>query len=570
MYLPMCIGEVKTKFLIDNGAEVTIMSQKLFERIPENVRPKMVKTECNVKLEVTDKGLVQVAGVADISFCAGRQTYMWHVLIAPIEEEGLLGMDFLFAHNAGSLSRVPCDPTECMCYDGKTVLCDLPCGGCDVCQRKHEQWSSFQEVDDVVPLMARRVNIRNQVHPVHSRFGRLLTCKFLLFIGLCLSLLVWFKSCTGCFMGKKHQVRNKPGGESRWQRLNRAKTTQAARSNERMTGERDQTKEEGNSDQCKDSSGTGAQLPVLDDAWLSQYTRTDLRKLQLNDPDLAHLHTWLELEDGKPTRDQVAVESPTVRNLWLQWDQLVLDNGVLYRKWHSVKKKTPPCLQLVVPKSLQDAVLKSLNCNLIAGHLGVKKTTNKIKQKFYWYRLKDSVKLWIRNCTVCGARKSNRRVNTCDINSPKEDCDPRISLKTYKVGDYRDNTRTVGKSPKLMSQIWKGPCVIVKKLSDILFEIKTSLQSKSKILHFDRLKPYTSEIVPEMTVKLKKNTDSDIKNVLKLPQQGDKFSKNVTGLKRSTVKHCNGDMKVDKQLSDKQLPRRSGRQKQKPDRFMFY
>ena len=41
----------------------------------------------------------------------------------------------------------------------------------------------------------------------------------------------------------------------------------------------------------------------------------------------------------------------------------------------------------------------------------MKKTTNKIKQKFYWYRLKDSVKLWIHNCTVCGARKSNRRVN---------------------------------------------------------------------------------------------------------------------------------------------------------------
>ena len=333
-----------------------------------------------------------MARVANISFFAGSQMYTWHVLIAPIEEEVLLGIDFLFTHNADSLSRVPCDPTECMCYDGKTVLCDLPCGGCDVCQRKHEQWSSFQEVDDVVPLMARRVNIGNQVHPVHSRFRCLLTCKILLFIGLCLSLLaVWFKACTGCFTGKKHQVQNKPGGESRWPRLYRAKTTQAARSNERMTGESDQNKEESNSDQCKDSAGTGAQLPVLDDAWLSQYTRTDLRKLQLDDPDLAHLLTWLELEDGKPTRDQVAVESPTVRNLWLQWDQLVLDNGVLYRKWHNVK--TPPCLQLMVPKSLQDTVLKSLHCNLIAGHLGVKKTTNKIKQKFYWYRLKDSVKL---------------------------------------------------------------------------------------------------------------------------------------------------------------------------------
>ena len=63
-------------------------------------------------------------------------------------------------------------------------------------------------------------------------------------------------------------------------------------------------------------------------------------------------------------------------------------------------KKTPPCLQLMVPKSPQDTV-----------HFDVKKTTNKIKQKFYWYRLKDGVKLWIHNCTVCGTRKSSRRVN---------------------------------------------------------------------------------------------------------------------------------------------------------------
>ena len=60
----------------------------------------MVKTECNVTLEVANKGLVQVAGAADISFCAGSQMYTWHVLIAPIKEDGLLGMDFLFTHNA--------------------------------------------------------------------------------------------------------------------------------------------------------------------------------------------------------------------------------------------------------------------------------------------------------------------------------------------------------------------------------------------------------------------------------------------------------------------------------------
>ena len=43
-----------------------------------------------------------------------------------------------------------------------------------------------------------------------------------------------------------------------------------------MTGEIDQTEEENSSDQCKDSSETGAQLPEVGDTWLSQYTRTDL------------------------------------------------------------------------------------------------------------------------------------------------------------------------------------------------------------------------------------------------------------------------------------------------------
>ena len=37
--------------------------------------------------------------------------------------------------NADSLSRVPRDLTVYM-----SVLCHLSCGGCDVCQGKHEQW----------------------------------------------------------------------------------------------------------------------------------------------------------------------------------------------------------------------------------------------------------------------------------------------------------------------------------------------------------------------------------------------------------------------------------------------
>ena len=41
---------------------------RLFERIPEEVRPKIVDTGCKMKLEVADKGLVDVIGAADIKF----------------------------------------------------------------------------------------------------------------------------------------------------------------------------------------------------------------------------------------------------------------------------------------------------------------------------------------------------------------------------------------------------------------------------------------------------------------------------------------------------------------------
>ena len=56
--------------------------------------------------------------------------------------------------NADALSRVPCDPDECPCYDGRIILTELPCSGCD----KSELWSDFNKVDDVIRLSTRRIH----------------------------------------------------------------------------------------------------------------------------------------------------------------------------------------------------------------------------------------------------------------------------------------------------------------------------------------------------------------------------------------------------------------------------
>ena len=321
--------------------------------------------------------------------------------------------------NADALSRVPCDPAECSCYDGQSVLSDLPCGGCDVCNKKHEQWSSFQEVDDVVPLMARRVECKDLSCPSLQSLRCRLTGSFFMFIVMWITTLWrWSKAVVGspvvqvCWMGHKF------GGESGHKAVRRVHSSHAdvAENIGPPLGDHlSDVKEQVESSCKKDSADNELSVNV---PWLKQYSSGDSQKSQAEDPDIAPLVSWLELKDGKPTRDQVASESPAVRNLWLQWDQMVLSKkGVLYRKWHSPKKKIPPRLQLVVPRSLQDTVLESLHCGLTAGHLGIKKTISKVKKSFYWYRMKESIRTWIKNCTVCGARKSpNKKLKSTPQN----------------------------------------------------------------------------------------------------------------------------------------------------------
>jgi hypothetical protein len=61
--------------------------------------------------------------------------------------------------NADSLSRIPsCDPDDCNCYDGQTILEELPCGGCDKCLKKHDMWSDFPAMNDVTSVSMRRIH----------------------------------------------------------------------------------------------------------------------------------------------------------------------------------------------------------------------------------------------------------------------------------------------------------------------------------------------------------------------------------------------------------------------------
>lgn len=140
--------------------------------------------------------------------------------------------------------------------------------------------------------------------------------------------------------------------------------------------------------------------------------------MQSDDPDIGTVLKWKLQSPERPRRDIVAAESPAIRSLWLQWSQIFVRNGLLFRKWVSTNNAYD---QFVLPSLLRKEVLKSMHDSVTAAHLGVHKTVAKIKQNFYWYKMNDSVRLWIKQCSFCGARKRPARK-------------PRAPLMEYSVG----------------------------------------------------------------------------------------------------------------------------------------
>lgn len=73
--------------------------------------------------------------------------------------------------------------------------------------------------------------------------------------------------------------------------------------------------------------------------------------------------------------------------------------------------------------------------------------------------------------------------------------DRNVRETNYEVGELvRRSQPKVGKGEKLkLSRKWTAPWIIIKRLSDVLFQIQHSRQSKTVIVHADNIKPYRGE-----------------------------------------------------------------------------
>ena len=88
--------------------------------------------------------------------------------------------------------------------------------------------------------------------------------------------------------------------------------------------------------------------------------------------------------------DAISRGGPEVRQLMQLWDRLMLEDGLLKRRYESTSSQGS-WMQLVVPHVLWEEIIKELHAIPLDSHLGVDKTMEKVQERFYWPGMQQNV-----------------------------------------------------------------------------------------------------------------------------------------------------------------------------------
>lgn len=127
-------------------------------------------------------------------------------------------------------------------------------------------------------------------------------------------------------------------------------------------------------------------------------SKTELKEKQRTDMTIREIIS--QLETGQTPPPTLREELPDLPLLLRELNRLVLYDEVLYRKRQDGDQVT---YQLVLPEELRSSVLHSLHNDM--GHLGIDRTLDLVRTRFYWPRMSTAVEQKVKTCDRCTRRK---------------------------------------------------------------------------------------------------------------------------------------------------------------------
>ena len=147
-------------------------------------------------------------------------------------------------------------------------------------------------------------------------------------------------------------------------------------------------KEHTNADALSRIPPVDAVMPVME--YQLGSATVDLQAAQQADEQLSAVIVALSSNSPLPCR-----VAPGLKQCFLQ-------NGVLCRKFQGLSNTG--YTQLVLPSSLRHSALQHLHNEL--GHLGLHKTMEAVKQRYYWPGYEGDIQKWIAECASCQQRNA--------------------------------------------------------------------------------------------------------------------------------------------------------------------
>ena len=135
-----------------------------------------------------------------------------------------------------------------------------------------------------------------------------------------------------------------------------------------------------------------------------------VKELQRMDPSLVDIINYFETE-------RLPNNSSAARAIMHTIDNYYLDpNGLLCHLWVPKGRRVPGIKsQLVVPTPLRHEILIGGHDDPLAGHLGVNKTHEKLRERYYWPKMFADVQFWCLSCTHCQMKKSPKQRQTAPV-----------------------------------------------------------------------------------------------------------------------------------------------------------
>ncbi|KAK3085543.1 hypothetical protein FSP39_005031 [Pinctada imbricata] len=431
VYVQGKLNGIKIIYTADTGATKTVISRRSYLKIPKGRRPTL--TKCTDTITGAGGKPIQKMGKAKFEIELGPLCFQRELVIANIEDDALLGIDILQNEEGGA--------ADILLSEGiiKFMRKSIPCIQIGLPGRERRVTASQsyhippysemvinaeierneEEYHDLIiePSENFKKNCNLLMASTVVNIAQKMTAPVRVLNPFSHEVVLYANTTIGvtgeCLVTSEPLVENEDASEEEnLQPIDNEESLKCGpcpKCKKRLVGipEPSFVRQPRKTDSTFTAKAVETRSHVEKDAtfWttISGTDATKMQQLQNEDPDIKPVYQW-KLQKTKPSKTELAMQSPATRHYCLMWESLELQNNVLV-KIHPNKDGLGDDTQLITPKKLQPAILFHNHESMMSGHLGANRTWKKTHAKLYWYEMRKDIAIYVQKCDNCAVNK---------------------------------------------------------------------------------------------------------------------------------------------------------------------